>query len=185
MFTFESTAKRVKPVNWLRAASEPLGAQVRKCRTGAASEPLGARKCRTGAASEPLGVRKCRTGAASEPLSVRKCRTGAALEPPGARKCRTGAASEPLNWRSKMQEALRWGRLALKECGQRGCSKRQSLLSVSSVLLFSVPLCSVHGYARVHTSIYIYIYIYMVFFCFLILFRYLLGYYVGIIGAFG
>ena len=39
------------------------------------------------------------------------------------------------------------------------CSKMLVSVTLSSVLLSIALLCSVHGYARVHTSIYIYIYI--------------------------
>ena len=39
---------------------------------------------------------------------------------------------------------------------QRNCSKKLCTAPLHSASLNSVPLCSVHGYARVHTSVYIY-----------------------------
>ena len=42
---------------------------------------------------------------------------------------------------------------------QGSCSKKLCSVTLDSVAQHSALLCSVHGYARVHTSIYIYIYI--------------------------
>ena len=50
-------------------------------------------------------------------------------------------------------QALLGSRLALEDYAQIYCSKRRSLLSLSFASLLSVPLCSVHGYEGVDTSI--------------------------------
>ena len=57
-------------------------------------------------------------------------------------------------------KALLLGHFALKNCARKYWSKMLQSVLLCSVPLYSAPLCSVHGYARVHTSIYIYIYIY-------------------------
>ena len=45
----------------------------------------------------------------------------------------------------------------LKNSVRRGCSKKLCSVTLYSVPLSSASLCSVHGYARVHTSIYLYL----------------------------
>ena len=49
----------------------------------------------------------------------------------------------------------------LQRCVQRICSKKLGSATLHFASLHSAPLYSVHGYARVHTSIYIYIYQYI------------------------
>ena len=134
--------------------------------SGATLEPLGAPDGCSGSTSEPLGAQDGCSGSTLEPLGAQDGCSGATLAPPGTQKRRSGVSSEPLGAAQSL--------LALEACIQRGCSKRLfknavrrgcskelSLLTLSSASLRSVPLCSVHGYARVHTSIYIYIYIYI------------------------
>ena len=104
------------------------------------------------ALKKPLGAQDGCSGSTLEPLGAQDGCSGATMALPGAQKRRSGASSEPLGAAQSL--------LALEACIQRGCSKRLSLLPLSSASLGSAPLCSVHGYARVHTSIYIYIYIY-------------------------
>ena len=55
---------------------------------------------------------------------------------------------EPLGARRLRSKRL------FEDCVPRGCAKMLSPLTLSSVSRRSVPLCSVHGYARVHTSLY-------------------------------
>ena len=130
------------------ATSEPLGAQD-GC-SGATSEPLGAQDGCSGATLEPLGAQDGCSGTTLEPLGAQDGCSGSTVAPHGAQKRRSGSSSEPLGNAQSL--------MVLEACIQRGCSKRLPLLPLSSASLGSAPLCSVHGYARGHTSICIYIY---------------------------
>ena len=71
---------------------------------------------------------------------------------PRGRKDAKLRSSEGMKARSRARNGIR--------SHVRGsCSKSLCSLTLHSVAHRSAPPCSVHGYARVHTSIYIYIYI--------------------------
>ena len=91
-------------------------------------------------------------------LGAHRCCSRSAYELLGAQKCCLSTAYELrcLVLKSAAQPLL-LSHLALKGCVLKGCSNKLRSVALSSAILHSVLLCSVHGYARVRTSIYIYI----------------------------
>ena len=106
-------------------------------------EPLGAQKHRSSLLHEPLGAQKRCSSLLQEPLYAEKHCSSLLQEPLGAQKC-----CSTLSTVYSM----------LKNAVQNHCSRKLHSGTLNSVPLRLAPLCSVHGYARVHTSMYIYIY---------------------------
>ena len=125
----------------------------RKCRSGAPVEPHGASRCRSGAPVEPLGAQKCHSGAPMEPLGRSRMPLGRTCGATLRSKVALGRCCW-VCWSSQVPaKALLLGHFALHNCARKYWSKMLQSVLLCSVPLYSAPLCSVHGYARVHTSI--------------------------------
>ena len=89
----------------------------------------------------PATASKTLAVTAQAPLDARKCRSGALHDHSGDRKCRSGLLHGHSGARNSPRSHVRGC------CSEKFCS-----VALHSVARRSALPCSVHGYARVHTS---------------------------------